>query len=142
MKNIILILFLQIFITNSLNAQKLVSNLNELNKIKEQEIMFINKPLSYLLGEIQPTIKRVIGSPFSQNGTSSVFMIYFISYEEKNKLQAKGIEPIHLFIYIKEDFQWNAKERYDNNKRNWSIDDLEKYGHLTVLKVSIIGELY
>jgi hypothetical protein len=142
MKKIILILFLQVFVTNALNAQKLVSNLNELNKIKEQEIMFINKPLSYLLGEIQPTIKRVIGSPFSQNGTSSVFMMYFISYEEKNKLQSQGIEPIHLFIEIKEDFKWNVKERYNDRKLNWSIDDLEKYGHLTVLKVAIIGELY
>ena len=142
MKKIILLLFLQVLIINVSTAQKLVSNLSELHKIKEHEKKFINKPLSILLGEIQPSIKKVIGSPFSQNGTSSVFMMYFISDEEKNKLEAKGIKPIHLFIEIKEDFKWNVRERYNNNKRNWSIDDVEKYGHLTVFKVVIIGELY
>jgi len=142
MKNIILILFLQVFITNALNAQKLVSNLNDLHKLTENEKMFVNKPISNLLGEIQPTIKRVIGSPFSQNGTSSVIMMYFISYEEKNKLQSQGIEPIHLFIEIKEDFKWNVKERYNNRKLNWSSEDLEKYGNLTVTKISIFGKYY
>ena len=142
MKKIILLLFLHVFFINVSTAQKLVSNLSELHKIKEHEKKFINKPLSILLGEIQPSIMKVIGSPFSQNGTSSVFMMYFISDEEKNKLEAKGIKPIHLFIEIKEDFKWNVKERYNNNKRNWSIDDVEKYGHLTVGSVNIIGELY
>jgi hypothetical protein len=142
MKKIILLLFLQVLIINVSTAQKLVSNISELKKIEEHHSMFVYKPLSYLLSEIEPTIIRVIGSPSSQNNSRSAFLMYFISDEEKNKLQAKGVEPIHLFIYIKEDFQWNVKERYDNNKRNWSIDDLKKYGHLTVLKVSIIGESY
>jgi hypothetical protein len=142
MKKIILILFLHVFFTNVLTAQKLVSNLSELKNIEEHHSKFVYKPLSYLLSEIQPSIIRVIGSPSSQNNSRSAFLMYFISDEEKNKLQAKGIDPIHLFIYIKEDFQWNVKERYDNNKRDWSIDDLKKYGHLTVLKVAIIGELY
>ncbi len=141
MKKLFLLLCILVF-GNNLSAQKLVSNLSDLHKLKENETIFINNPLSNLLGEIQPTIKRVIGSPFSQNGTSSVFMMYFISYEEKNKLQSQGIEPIHLFIEIKEDFKWNAKERYNDRKLNWSIDDLEKYGHLTVTKVAVIGELY
>ena len=97
--------------------------------------------MSNLLGEIQPSIKKVIGSPSSQNGSNSVVIMYFVSDEEKNKLQAKNIEPIHLFIEINEDFKWNVKERY-NIKRNWSIDDLEKYGHLSVASVDIIGELH
>jgi len=142
MKKIILILLIQIISSNILIAQKLVSNLNELNKLKQHERKFIKKPLSYLLGEIQPTIIKVIGSPSSQNDSFSRFIMYFISDEEKNKLQAKGIEPIHLFIVINEDFKWNVKERYKNNKMNWSIEDLEKYGQLTVASVDIIGELY
>jgi len=142
MKKIILILLIQIIASNILTAQKLVSNLSELHKINEHEKKFINKPLSILLGEIQPSIMKVIGSPSSQNGTSSRFIMFFISDEEKNKLEAKGIKPIHLFIIIKEDFKWNVKERYNNNKRNWSIDDLEKYGHLTVGSVHVNGELY
>ncbi|MFM2393164.1 MAG: hypothetical protein RLZZ546_1146 [Bacteroidota bacterium] len=142
MKKIILILFLQALFTNVSNAQKLISSLSELYKINEYEAKFINKPLSILLGEIQPSIIRVIGSPSSQNNSSSAFMMYFITDEEKNKLEAKGIKPIHLFIIIKEDFKWNVKERYNNNKRNWSIEDLQNYGHLTVTSVDVIGELY
>lgn len=72
--------------------------------------------MSILLGEIQPSIKKVIGSPSSQNNSSSAFLIYFVSDEEKNKLEAKGIEPIHLFIEIKGDFKWNVKERYNKKK--------------------------
>jgi hypothetical protein len=141
MKKLFLLLCILVLV-KSLSAQKLVSSLSDMHKIKENEAMFVNKPLSNLLGEIQPTIKRVIGSPFSQNGTSSVFMMYFISYEEKNKLQSQGIEPIHLFIEIKEDFKWNVKERYNNRKLNWSSEDLEKYGNLTVTKISIFGKYY
>jgi hypothetical protein len=141
MKKLFLLLCILV-LGKSMSAQKLVSNLSDLHKLKENEKMFVNKPLSNLLGEIQPTIKRVIGSPFSQNGTSSVIMMYFISYEEKNKLQSQGIEPIHLFIEIKEDFKWNVKERYNNRKLNWSSEDLEKYGNLTVTKISIFGKYY
>ncbi len=142
MKKIILIILLQVISANVLIAQKLVTNLSDLYKIEENKIMFINKPLSYLLGEIQPTIKRVIGSPSSQNSSVSAFLMYFINDEEKNKLKAKGIKPIHLLIYIKEDFKWDVKDRYNNNKWNWTTEDLDKYGNLTVLDVGIIGELY
>lgn len=142
MKKFILIILLQVASTNVLIAQKIVTSLSELYKIEKNKSIFINKPLSNLLGEIQPTIKRVIGSPSSQNSSVSAFLMYFINDEEKNKFQSQGIKPIHLLIYIKEDFKWNVKERYNNNKLNWSSEDLEKYGNLTVLDVGVMGELY
>ena len=141
MKKLFLLLCILV-LGKSMSAQKLVSNLSDMHKLKENEKMFVNKPLSYLLGEIQPKIIKVIGSPSSQNDSYSRFIMYFISDEEKNKLQTKGIKPIHLFIVINEDFKWDVKERYKNNKSNWSIEDLEKYGQLTVASVDIIGEFY
>ena len=141
MKKIILILFIQVIFTNVLNAQKLVSNLNELHKIKENETMFINKPLSNLLGEIQPGIKKVIGSPKSQNGIAyNILIMYFIGEKEKNKLEFIGKPVLKLMIYVKEDFKWNVLERNSQNKIEWSEDDLNKYGNLTVIKISVLND--
>jgi hypothetical protein len=140
MKKIIPILFLLIS-TSHIKAQKLVSNLSDMHKIKENEAMFINKPLSNLLSEIQPEIKKVIGSPKLQNGTAyNILIMYFITEKEKNKLEFQGKPILKLMIYVKEDFKWNVLERNSQSKIEWSEEDLIKYGNLTVVKISILND--
>lgn len=140
MKKIIPILFLLIS-TSHIKAQKLVSNLSDMHKIKENEAMFINKPLSNLLSEIQPEIKKVIGSPKLQNGTAyNILIMYFITEKEKNKLEFHGKPVLKLMIYVKEDFKWNVLERNSQSKIEWSEEDLIKYGNLTVIKISILND--
>lgn len=136
MKNTIKLLALILFFINSsCQAQQLVQVPNDAYKLKTNEQNFINKPLKDLLKEIKPEIKFVLGTPDSP----SYITFRFISREELIKKPSNsGTLGIH--VYIKEPLDWNFDKRPKGKEYEWSKEDLEKYGNLTVTRIKVIGK--
>jgi len=136
MKNTIrLIAVLVLLISAGCKAQQMVQIPADVYKLKANEQKFINKPLKNLLKEIKPEIKLVMGNL----DYPSYFSFRFQSREELRKKPADGT-VIGLFIYVKEPLDWNFDERPKGKEYEWSKEDLEKYGNLTVTRIKVAGK--
>lgn len=98
--------------------------------------MFIDKPLKNLLKEIKPELKMV-RTEIEQH---SYFSFYFISHKEALRLPMDSI-PLGFYVYIKEPFDWDADKRAKETQYEWTKDDLEEYGNLTVGRIKIRGKV-
>jgi len=134
MKNTIKLFAILIFITTtSCKAQQMVQVPNDAYKLKTNEQQFINKPLKNLLKEIKPEIKFVLGTV----DYPSYFSFRFITREELNR---KDGGALALYVYVKEPLDWKFDERPKDMAYQWTKDDLEKYGGLTVIRIKVIGK--
>ncbi|MDN3672506.1 hypothetical protein QWY99_05470 [Flavobacterium branchiarum] len=115
-------------------AQQMVQIPNDIYKLKINEQLFLNKPLKDLLKEIKPEIKLVIGTV----DYPSYFSFYFISREELNK-KPDG-STLRLYVYVKEPLDWNFDKRPKGKEYQWTEEDLEKYGNLTVTRIRVGGK--
>ncbi|MDX6183169.1 hypothetical protein SGQ44_13415 [Flavobacterium sp. Fl-77] len=135
MKNTIKIIAAFLFlISTSCKAQQMVQIPEDTYKLKANEQQFINKPLKDLLKEIKPEIKLVMGTIDSP----SYFSFRFQSREELNKKPLDGT-TIGLFVYVKEPLDWNFDKRSKGKEYEWSKEDVEKYGNLTVIRIKVTG---
>lgn len=124
-----------LFIINtSCKAQQMVQTPAETYKLKVNEQQFINKPLKNLLKEIKPEIKLVTGTV----DYPSFFSFYFISREELTK-NPDG-STMRLYVYVKEPLDWNFDKRPKDQSYNWTKEDVEKYGGLTVERIKVSGK--
>ncbi|MBF4473754.1 hypothetical protein [Flavobacterium sp. HJJ] len=135
MKIILKTLILFLFINSSCKAQQMVQTPNDAYKLKTNEQQFINKPLKNLLKEIKPEIKMAYGTL----DYPSYFSFRFISSEE---IKHKPIESniLGLYIYVKEPLDWKFEERIKGKEYQWTKEDIEKYGNLTVVRIKVIGK--
>ena len=136
MKNIsktFAILFL--LLSYGCKAQQMVQTPNESYKLKENEQQFLNKPLKNLLKEIKPKIKFVLGTV----DYPSYFSFRFITREE---LSRKSIDDkiLGLYVYVKEPLDWDFDKRPKGEEYQWTKEDVEKYGNLTVIRIKVIGK--
>ncbi|WDF61887.1 hypothetical protein PQ462_10970 [Flavobacterium sp. KACC 22758] len=139
MKNTIKIipaLLLLLIVNTSSKAQQLVQTPNDVNKLKENEQLFINKPLKNLLKEIKPELK-LVRAEIDQH---SYFSFYFISHDEVLRLPTDSI-PLGFYVYIKETLDWDINKRSKETQYKWTKEDLEKYGNLTVTRIKIRGKV-
>ncbi|WP_374172820.1 hypothetical protein [Flavobacterium tructae] len=139
MKNIIKIIpiFITLLIVNTgCKAQQMVQTPNDVNKLRENEQQFINKPLKNLLKEIKPELK-LVRAEIDQH---SYFSFYFISHKEALKLSIDSI-PLGFYVYIKEPLDWDTDKRPLDIQYKWTKEDLEKYGNLTVTRIKIRGKV-
>lgn len=135
MKNTFKIFAILLFVINtSCKAQQMVQTSAEAYKIKANEQQFINKPLKDLLKEIKPEIKLVTGTV----DYPPYFSFYFITREELSK-KPDG-STMRLYVYIKEPLDWNFDKRPKATAYNWTKEDLEKYGDLTVVRIKVSGK--
>lgn len=135
MKNTIKIFAVLLFIINSsCKAQQMVQVPNDVYKLKTNEQQFINKPLKDLLKEIKPEIKLVMGTV----DYPSYFSFRFISREELNKKPSGS--TIGLYIYVKEPLDWHFDQRPKGKEYQWTKEDVEKYGNLTVIRIKVVGK--
>jgi hypothetical protein len=137
MKNIVktfAILFLSV--TYSCNAQQLVETPNDAYKLKINEQQFINKTLNNLLKEIKPEIKFA----YATTEYPSFFSFRFISSEEQ-KQHKIGRKLIGLYVYVKEPLDWKFEQRPKGKEYQWTKEDLEKYGNLTVIRIKVIERI-
>jgi hypothetical protein len=136
-----LIVFLLLFSFYSCFAQQLMKTVNDAQKIKESEEIFLNKPLKELLKEIKPPIKRVTASP-SKNIQSSVgyFIFNFVDSKQKDSLRAKRKTPVTIVVYIKEFFEWDFHKRPKGKETVWTSEDAKKYENLTIVGFRVYGD--
>jgi hypothetical protein len=104
-------------------------------KLKTNEQQFINRPLKDLLKEIKPEIKLVTGNV----DYPSFFSFRFISREELRK-KTESENTLGLYVYVKETLDWDFDKRPQGKEFEWSKEDLEKYGNLTVTRIKVIGK--
>jgi hypothetical protein len=137
MKNTIKTLsILFLLLSYGCKAQQMVQTPNEAYKLKENEQQFLNKSLKNLLKEIKPEIKNVSGNI----DTPSFFVYRFVDNEEFNKGIAIGKKPLILCVYVKEPLDWNFDKRPKGEEYQWTKEDVEKYGNLTVIRIKVIGK--
>lgn len=137
MKNILksfTIIFL--FINISCEAQQMVQTTKDVFKLKEDGQHFINKPLKNLLKEIKPEIKMGYGN--NEEGYS-YFTFKFITLEQRKKNAGSKEDRVSLYVYVKEaPIAWDFEKRPKGKEIEWTKEDIEKYGSLTVIRIKVI----
>ncbi|MCZ8228053.1 hypothetical protein [Flavobacterium sp.] len=136
MKNVLHFLASLVFLINySCKAQQLVQTTADVQKLKTNEQQFINKPLKDLLKEIKPEIKTAFGNI----GDPCFFSFRFIDPEE---IKRRSLEnpSVGLYVYVKEPLEWYFEKREKGKEYQWTKEDLEKYGNLTVIRIKVIGK--
>ena len=112
------------------NSQQLVQKIGDVNRLKENEAVFINKPLKDLLKEIKPEIKVA----FAYNDPP-LFDFRFITSEQRRKKEGNRVS---LFIYVESVIDWRWDQRPIGKETVWSNVDAKKYGNLIVTHISIV----
>ena len=115
------------------NSQQLVQNIGDIQKLKENEAAFINKPLKDLLKEIKPEIKIAFPSNEPQS-----FDFRFLSADQIRKNEGTTAENAALFVDVKNFIDWNWENRPKRKEPNWTKEDAEKYGNLIIVGIEII----
>ncbi|MBG6061035.1 hypothetical protein IWX83_000809 [Flavobacterium sp. CG_9.1] len=137
MKNtlkIIAILFL--LLNYSCRAQQMIQTPNDAHKLKINNQQFINKPLKVLLKEIKPQIKTAWGN---NEGGNQFFSFKFIDQDEIKRKSIKD-NSVGLYVYVKENLDWDSNKRVKGKEYLWTKEDIEKYGNLTVIRIKVIGK--
>ncbi|MCZ8228049.1 hypothetical protein [Flavobacterium sp.] len=135
MKNVLHFLGSLVFLINSsCKAQQMVQTTADVPKLKTNEQQFINKPLKKLLDEIKPEIKIAYGNI----GDPSYFSFRFIDTEEIKRIPLGS--ALGLYVYVKEPLEWYFEKREKGKEYQWTKEDVEKYGNLTVIRIKIGGK--
>ena len=141
MKRIILFnLIAFLFINSSCHAQYLVHDPQEAYKIQENVNRFLNKPLDSLIAAIKPPFGTAMAEMTANSPASGYFVFTFSTPAESKELLSKGISEVKIRVYLKEQFKWNPDERGVGIERiAWTKEDVKRYGHLTVIAISVYG---
>ncbi|WP_343589347.1 hypothetical protein [Flavobacterium sp.] len=126
-------LFTMLFVMQIGYSQQLVQNISDIHRLKDNEAVFINKPLKDLLKEIKPEIKIVYPS-----NDPSFFDFMFITLEQLRKDEGTISENVALFVYVKDFIDWNWENRPKGKEPVWTKADAEKYGNMIVTRISIV----
>jgi hypothetical protein len=96
---IISFLLFSVISTSSIFAQPIAKSVNDLEILKTNETLFINKPLKILLAEVGPKIKMVYA-----DGTEyprirlGVFIFRFVDEAQYKKCQVKNKTPKSIMV--------------------------------------------
>jgi len=136
-----IIKFLPVFmllIINNSYSQQIMKTVNDAEKIKSNEQLFVNKPLKTLLKEIGPEIKMVTANPSkSSNSRLGYFTFRFVDTKKYDSCRQKNKYPKQITVFVKESFEWDVNS---SKKSKWTNSDLVKYGELTVVGIRVFGE--
>ena len=136
-----LISFLLLFSLSNCFSQQLVKTENNAYKIKANQNQFINKPLSVLIKEIKPPIRRVTAAPSKDiHSRVGYFIFNFVDSKQKDSLMSKNKIPITIVVYVKEKFEWDFLKRAKGKETVWTADDLKKYSSLTIVGFRVYGD--
>lgn len=137
MKNTLKIIAILFLLMNySCKAQQLVQTTKDVHQLKMNNQQFINKPLRKLLKEIKPQIKAAWGN---NEGGNQFFSFKFI---DQNEIKRRSIKDnsVGLYVYVKENLDWDFNKRVRGKEYLWTKEDIEKYGNLTVIRIKVIGK--
>ena len=115
----------------------MMRTINDAQKLKTNEKLFIGKPLKEVLKEIKPEIKMVFAEPNRSHGAASFFMFRFIDLEEEKKYNKVGKRPLSVTIFVKEKFHWDKTDLPRSDQLKWTNSDKRKYQNLTVAYIRV-----
>ena len=133
-----LLVFTLLLINVSCCAQQLVKSKKDVKKLEENKNQFIGKPLKDLLKEIKPKIES---ASFNNTHIPGYFVFRFISNSERQKSESKNKSPLSIRVFVKEPFEWEFKTRPKGKELEWTIEDAEKYGNLTITAIYVTGQV-
>lgn len=115
-------------------------SIGDFHKIKEHEKSYINRPLSFLLKDIQPTITFVLPSPSEDNSVRLGTLIFkFQDTTTMESIRKRGKQPISIAVFVKETFTWDFSTRSPEEKFIWTKADADRLANLTVLGIRVSG---
>lgn len=136
MKKVINIFYVITFLyCYSVTSQQLVQNISDIYKLKDNEGLFINKPLQVLLKEINPEIKTA--NPLNSE-LSFVFGFRWTTLAQQRKREGSVADRVTLLVNVKDFIEWNWNERPVGNEIEWTKEDSNKYGNLIVTDIEVL----
>jgi len=137
MKNTLKIIAILFLLLNfSCKAQQLIQTTKDVHQLKMNNQQFINRPLKELLKELKPQIKAAWGN---NEGGNQFFSFKFIDQDEIKRKSIKD-NSVGLYVYVKENLDWDFDKRVKGKEYLWTKEDITKYGNLTVIRIKVIGE--
>lgn len=106
-------------------------------KLKDNDSLFLDKPLSALLKEIGPEIVTVSTSSHRAHNALSYLIFKFIRREEQGRYNLAGKRSLSILVFVKENFDWDKPR---DKMMQWTKEDAERLGHLTIVRIGIVGE--
>lgn len=107
-------------------------------KLKDNDSLFLDKPLRTLLEEIGPGIVFVSTESHRAHKALSYIIFKFTSREEQGRYNLAGKRSLSILIFVKENFDWDKPR---DEIFQWTKEDAERLGHLTVVRIGIVGEV-
>ena len=131
-------LFLFVSLTAFSCKAQLVQTVMDAKKLEINKDKFIGKPLSSLLKQIKPQIKSVLVIPGSSEQLSTI-CFYFLPHSDIHKFKEEtGKNPVEIWIRLKEyDFKWDPSTRPQDQRYDWTKEDEEEFGKMTVADVKV-----
>jgi hypothetical protein len=86
---------------------------------------------------IRPEIITASTESHRAHNALSYLIFKFIPREELRRYNLAGKRSLSIHVYVKENFDWNKTKE---NMMQWTKEDAERLGHLTIYRISIIGE--
>lgn len=116
----------------------MVKTVDEIKRVEVNQKKFAGKPLSNLLKQIKPEIKRVMIVPGSSQRLTALYF-YFLSdsafhrfYNETQK------NPIELRVRLKGyNSKWDPSTRPQGHRFDWTKEDEEAFGKLTIVDIKV-----
>ena len=138
MKRLSIILFIGLFLVTHVacGAQKIMQTLKDAQHLKQNEHLFLGKPLKELLKEITPKIKMIT----VETETSNFLMLHFYDFEDRQSLNNESIIPLRITVYLKEKIDWDKSYLPIGIERiKWTEKDAERLGNLIVTHIKVSG---
>lgn len=131
----VLVCILICFSSFSVKSQ-LIKNVNQTYLLMNNKEMFINKPISFLLSEIQPKVKSYTLKPWNVESPAQ-FLFRFISTDSLIYYRKNNLVPLTIRIYVKDMLSIDSSVVKNNDE--WDENYLSKYGDLIISDISVFG---
>lgn len=136
MKNNLKIFAVLYFILQpNIYSQQLVQTINDVYKLKDNEHLFINKPLKVLLKEIKPEIKT--GTVINTDYTFALCFRFTTIAQQKNK-KGEILDRVSIIVYVNEFIPWQWAQRPKGNQILWTSNDEREYSDLIVIHLDVV----
>lgn len=119
------------------HAQQLMSTVYDAQKLKDNDSLFLDRPLRTLLKEIGPEIVAVFTDSRRAHKALSVIIFKFTTREESERYKLAGKRSLSILVFVKENFDW---DKPPGKMTEWTKEDAERLGHLTIMRIGIVGE--
>ncbi len=142
MKKIFTVIALILLVVSNYDCQgqQIMQTINDVQELKVNEKLFVDKSFNILLKEIKPEIKRAYGEIRRAHGALSYFVFCFVDWDEQRLYNIQGKASPRITVFVKENFEWDKSKLPLAERDKWTKEDAIKYGNLTVVYFRVSGE--